>query len=1530
MAQFKRFETPTLDSELNQALPDLVLGDRTEAVIGGRHTLSSYYLNFKISDAPEFGSGDIESLELQTNIGSITYGTNEKIPKLNAYLLYKEASTEGAAKNAAADDATVDPNYLVYSYTPDSYQTTLAETFSDISLVDRASIVLPDFVREEHTEPYVPYTRIHSGDIEVLNYTVDEVKKYGERVNTENGDFLGYKVELTPNWNDPAYKGTGRTVGEMSGYANYSHGYYIVCREDKAAYGGSHPPRGKMWLSRTYSSEVDIVYHRVKTNNVDTTQLKPAGAGDTTIFNRFESTPELILVPSAVDGSGGSGAAATGDLIANSDLDRVESFVSTIELDSANVSTGGNSLKIRNYAKPYANHVFVLKDGLGLSNRQYLRMDALDMPAPVYYDATASGASSVQGQIMKIRTSIEKMAPAFKSFIGVPDSDFAARVGAITAHDSSTNGLVTVDIAMDGSGGDFTDTENFFMDRNQNLIGTRCSVADSNDGTVQTFTVMGYGSYNSGTRRHSILLKRVAHDKNPDTNVLISFHKTGTTNENIGQITNQRGLFFNLTTEDINKGLSHTSAMSLHGRRQNNTSHPTGYTVPDSAYDFGIVKDEDLEDNLLDSSAARYTFVHNGRLFEHGGKITDGGATSNSGIGELMVDYGPKSGVYNTTTTGTGYDTLVANATGGATATTSNNLAIQEGEFFDIILVMSPHSSDIKVYIQDLEGNSLFTSSSTKFATINNVNATNTSGFKDPTDSAGKWPMNMYIYVNNTKDQRTTDSKFTSHESDYWKAFVNQDAATNVESIVNIDSVVLEHWKPVTGNNTLHINNTSKTPISFAHTALLDYADTGDYNRNITFNPKSYVAIGHKTAASVSGDNSQLSLLFAGFNRPLAGLDNTQSLTKITTSTFGATTTEKQGHQGSYEFFDTSSGTGYAASSFDIDGHALGPDGFTCKGAAVLKWNDSPRTHTKRECIFASTRVTRIIDEKTVVVDNPDMLRVDFGESTDWSQTFIIYKYGEDFDDTNHKQGLKIESIHGNIVKFTTSVLKDDGDSNEFNTDNLFNVYISPEAFWIVVGFDVDGKESRSYSGIARVPSHTSNDVPDYTLGVTFNEFLYNDGANTNAWNLIVAEDTNVNVAHDYGFGTFKDDQTGFASTLWANAGANNFKFDKSVISQNKNKLGDTIPMLIQPNTFTDAIISLDTKDNATVADRPRCVTIFEDELPTVSSFKVSPNESDPFNLDFTWECSDEDIWYGFISIDSKSIENQYTNALLHFPLNEAGVHGNSAFSTEPIENISGASTEANGILFDLEGLAGNAVRFDGTNDYVRTASGQAALGDLTEASFVIHTVHDTAAISGTQHILFKDECVEISANSSSQIVCDLYWDANSFVRLTSTSLIIRDGATPQNIIVTLDTTLKSGNAKLFIDGRLEDQSGLVISADATGEQTGWLKDATLENNSNRLFIGNNATSSSNGWVGKIEEVVVYSKALYPVKPSDGKFTLTKPLKELHSTQSSSSLAYTARIFVKDYHNIRGKSRQEVASSPAISFRKAAFLLNNS
>ena len=96
------------------------------------------------------------------------------------------------------------------------------------------------------------------------------------------------------------------------------------------------------------------------------------------------------------------------------------------------------------------------------------------------------------------------------------------------------------------------------------------------------------------------------------------------------------------------------------------------------------------------------------------------------------------------------------------------------------------------------------------------------------------------------------------------------------------------------------------------------------------------------------------------------------------------------------------------------------------------------------------------------------------------------------------------------------------------------------------------------------------------------------------------------------------------------------------------------------------------------------------------------------------------------------------------------------------------------------------------------------------------------------------------------------------------------------------------------------------------------------------MFIGNESDGGSKAFDGKLEEIVFYNEVIYPVNPKSGKFTLTKPLSELNAATNASSKSYSARLFVKDYHNIRGKTSQEVAASPVLNFRKAAFEIDAS
>jgi hypothetical protein len=323
----------------------------------------------------------------------------------------------------------------------------------------------------------------------------------------------------------------------------------------------------------------------------------------------------------------------------------------------------------------------------------------------------------------------------------------------------------------------------------------------------------------------------------------------------------------------------------------------------------------------------------------------------------------------------------------------------------------------------------------------------------------------------------------------------------------------------------------------------------------------------------------------------------------------------------------------------------------------------------------------------------------------------------------------------------------------------------------------------------------------------------------------------------------------------------------------------------------------------------------------------VAPNKDDPFTPEYTWEAADEDLWYGLLHIGTGAIDNQYNGKVAHIPLNE----DTTGFGSVYLENESGTKVAAIAGTFtnSYEGLAGFAKDFNGTSDYIKFADFTAPTEEMT---VVIHIIPDAA--SGTSYILNKTVSGqtysdwEIYMDSSRQIVARLLpvGSSTSVGKLTLTSTPITvDGETPTCIILTLDKNLKSGNGKLFINGKIEDQSGLVK---ATPTQNNWDSDTNVLDSSGPLFIGcdvqaNNSTLL-NFFDGKIEEIVIYNKCLYPVVPSDGKFIFTKPVPEV---SNQSSLSYSARLFVKDYHNIRGSTTQEVAASSPVSHRKAAFRL---
>ena len=700
----------------------------------------------------------------------------------------------------------------------------------------------------------------------------------------------------------------------------------------------------------------------------------------------------------------------------------------------------------------------------------------------------------------------------------------------------------------------------------------------------------------------------------------------------------------------------------------------------------------------------------------------------------------------------------------------------------------------------------------------------------------------------------------------------------------------------------------------------------------------------------------------------------------------------------------------------------------------------------------------------------------------------------------NCKTGLKVIGIDSALKEVTLdwSEGKDNAGTEILNYDNLHRLYISPYKYWLYVAInmtDSDDKAvsarrygnvnlmtnnwtdsnsvNRSWTGEALHGTYTNDyvDTPFTNrsgLGTTFNEYLFNDtttggvnGAYLNKWKLDREKDhSNINCDTDFGFGGFDEETlTGghTGATVAIDSQYNRIKMP-GVVSGADIEEGDTLNFLVD---YKEVGISHKT----TIRSRnhssypPYLYSIFEDELPTQPKLNVAPFKDDPLLTEFTWDASDGDLWYGILHIDSKSIDSQYHNAFFHLPLNEEGLDGaivtlagNSLYynNTDVDASSKTALFSYSGAKIDSEGLAGNCVRFDGDNDVI--TYGPPTTGNLfsnitNEASILLHVVPDNG-ISGSTNNIFKGMPFHIFYNATAgKVVARCYTDdddgdgTENYVELSSPD-IITDGQTPTCIAVTIDPDLKSANCKLFINGALVDQSGLIsssapgeagnnwhnsngtpkpafttdqgftsataaisfagsiaygetitiISTDGTsvtytaraandyannefdvdngfddkatalkgaiehasghnGKITvsqGGLGNVTLtltqadegqagnttitENLGNTTksdFTGGDAATATigtatNSFAGRIEEVVIYNKCIYPVVPSVAKFILDKPLKEI---QNGTAISNNARLFVKDYHNIRGSSVSEVAASSPVSFRKAAFRL---
>jgi len=671
-------------------------------------------------------------------------------------------------------------------------------------------------------------------------------------------------------------------------------------------------------------------------------------------------------------------------------------------------------------------------------------------------------------------------------------------------------------------------------------------------------------------------------------------------------------------------------------------------------------------------------------------------------------------------------------------------------------------------------------------------------------------------------------------------------------------------------------------------------------------------------------------------------------------------------------------------------------DSFTNKGFIKIKGSiesaadvkDTISTNepnlTRRECIFTSARVLKVANKSTGIfkVDTVEPFK---GHEND---TFIAYLYGSAFREVNHGDVGRLTTSGGDANTCNTTVklisiidkkhvqLSWNGTSNEgydmISEKHIPYLMISPLKYWIylvisnytveptptagnVAGrWPVTNYTSFTYNSAILTRAHSAGAVAQHygTFGMTYNEFLYKDaptitGSYENAWDHDVIDEGGILEFEDWGFGDFNADtnEGGFCSKDIPKVNVYNAMRMPAIFEAGSDlEAGDEVDFMLTANENAKHEViyhnNLESAGSGAGADinalhtsrLPYFVTVFEDDLPDTPILTVKPYEKDPFLPEFTFEASDDDLWYGFIIIDNKPVNSQYHGGIFHLPLNETG--DNSTAAAAPKNKLyynssdAGATTETGNITisgptYDIEGLAGNCLRFDGSDDYItyNPSSGN-TFTDITDFfTFVVHIVPDID-ISGATNTIFSSDPLVVNFNAStSSIEAKIHQSSANYVLLSSSALTV-DGNTPTNVIVTLDSGIIGGNCKLFINGKLEDQTGIKIQTMASGANNNWQTGACAYITTANATVG----ASSNSFDGRIEEVVLYNKTLYPVVPSDTSFVLTKALKEI---SNGMPISYSARLFVKDYHNIRGASTTDISTSPSVSWRKAAFRLGD-
>ena len=525
----------------------------------------------------------------------------------------------------------------------------------------------------------------------------------------------------------------------------------------------------------------------------------------------------------------------------------------------------------------------------------------------------------------------------------------------------------------------------------------------------------------------------------------------------------------------------------------------------------------------------------------------------------------------------------------------------------------------------------------------------------------------------------------------------------------------------------------------------------------------------------------------------------------------------------------------------------------------------------------------------------------------------------------------------------------------------------------------------RGYGSICSIKPPIFSDATTssgYDMGTTFNEQRFTvDDVKRRTFD--IGPDAAYETDVDFGLGSYDMELAGGGevTNFQARYASNRINLD-NILKGLTPEAGDVIGLVVSANSenTTDSQLhfwSGDFTANATNMPKqeadaiPQLVTKYVMPSPRRPGLGVIANEGNPYYPELQYAADVDNLWYGYILISEDNITNKYHGVTAYAPLNEnadkpwlgkpSTKRGGNADTLKKMKlygseeaigrddlglagqgdhklvyatdtgafdgSFAGQQTASYTTRQTIEGLAGRALDTRGggsTLTFPYVGGKSMSIGDGKKLSVVMHIIPDTNAADGTLMEIGSNNCLSIKCTSG-KIVARLYSNSSvgDYVELTSTTSIARDNVTPTCIIFTFDLNLLNANCKLYINGVLEDQSSSLKPAHSTANKE-WQYDKThVGGASKNMVIG--------GFKGIYEELLIYNKVVLPIEidSENSSVLVERNLEEIinkGSTQYNNGnglpQTWNARLFVFDYHNLRGSS---VAASPQVSWRKTAF-----